>query len=103
MALVTIIARDVAPRFHGFLASTMLEVAPNIFISPRMSPAVRSRIWQVMCDWHAASPVGSLVIMWRDVREVGGVGLAYLGEPVRKLVEQDGMWLTRRIRQHTAL
>ena len=29
MALVMIVIRDVADRFHGFLSSAMLEVAPN--------------------------------------------------------------------------
>jgi CRISPR-associated protein Cas2 len=36
MALVMIVIRDVADRFHGFLSSVMLEVAPNVFVSPRM-------------------------------------------------------------------
>ena len=43
MALVMIVVRDVADRFHGFLASVMLEVAPNVFVSPRMNPGVRKR------------------------------------------------------------
>lgn len=30
MALVMTVTRDVADRFHGFLASVMLEVAPNV-------------------------------------------------------------------------
>ena len=32
MALVMIVIRDMANRFHGFLSSTMLEVAPNVFV-----------------------------------------------------------------------
>ena len=45
MALVVIVTRDVAYRYRGFLASVMLEVAPAVYISPRMSPAVRGRVW----------------------------------------------------------
>jgi hypothetical protein len=37
MALVTIVPRDVADRFHGFLASVMLEVSPCVFVAPRMT------------------------------------------------------------------
>ena len=96
MALVTLVTRDVPDRFHGFLASVMLEVAPNVFASPRMSPGVRQRVWQVLSDWHAADPRGSLVLVWRDLNETGGMGLAHLGTPPRELVEMDGMWLTRR-------
>ena len=96
MALVTIVTRDVADRFHGFLASVMLEVAPNVFVSPRMNKGVRERVWSVISDWHAYEARGSVVMIWRDLNETGGIGLAHLGTPSRELVEFDGMWLTRR-------
>lgn len=103
MALVMIVTRDVADRFHGFLASVMLEVAPNVFASPRMTKGVRERTWQVMVDWHASEPRGSLVMVWRDLEQTGGIGLAHLGTPPRELVEFDGMWLTRRVTPVVAL
>jgi CRISPR-associated protein Cas2 len=96
MALVMIVTRDVADRFRGFLASVMLEVAPNVFVSPRMTRGVRERTWSVVSDWHHQEPRGSLVMVWRDLNATGGVGLAHLGTPPRELVEMDGMWLTRR-------
>lgn len=96
MALVVVVARDVPRRFHGFLSSIMLEVAPNVFISPRMSPAVRQRVWAVISDWYGFERRGSLVMVWRDREAVGGVGIANLGIPPRKLAEVDGMWLVRR-------
>jgi CRISPR-associated protein Cas2 len=83
VALVMIVIRDVPDRFHGFLSSVMLEVSPNVFVSPRMNPGVRARVWTVMSDW-------------RDLNAVGGVGVAHLGDPPRELVEADGMWLVRR-------
>ena len=95
MALVTIVIRDVPDRFHGFLSSVMLEVSPNVFVSPRMSPGVRTRVWNVMSDWYKNEPQGSLVMVWRDLDAVGGVGVANLGDPPRELVEADGMWLVR--------
>jgi CRISPR-associated protein Cas2 len=98
MALVLIVTRDVADRFHGFLASVMLEVATNVFVAPRMNKGVRERTWKVVLDWHVQEPRGSLVMVWRDLNEVGGIGLAHLGTPSRELVEMDGMWLTRRIK-----
>jgi len=96
MALVMIVIRDVPERFHGFLSSVMLEVAPNVFASPRMSPAVRERVWSVLRGWHRDEKQGSLVMIWRDLNATGGVGVANLGDPPRKLVEVDGMWLVRR-------
>jgi len=103
MALVMIVIRDVATRFHGFLASVMLEVSPNVFVSPRMNPGVRARVWDVMCDWHGQEPNGSLVMIWRDSNATGGVGVANLGTPPRDLVEADGMWLVRRGKPAEAL
>lgn len=91
-----IVIRDVPDRFHGFLSSVMLEVSPNVFVSPRMNNGVRVRVWEVMSDWHGHERQGSLVMVWRDLNAVGGVGIANLGDPPRELVEADGMWLVRR-------
>ena len=103
MALVMVMTRDVADRFHGFLASVMLEVAPNVFVAPRMNKGVRARIWDVVTAWHGHEPRGNLVMVWRDLSEVGGIGLAHLGTPPRELVAMDGMWLTRRGKSANAL
>jgi CRISPR-associated protein Cas2 len=96
MPLVMIVTRDVADRFRGFLASVMLEVAPTVYVSPRMNKGVRERTWAVLSDWHNQEPRGSLVMVWRDLTATGGIGLAHLGTPPRELIEADGMWLTRR-------
>ncbi len=95
MALVTIVTRDVADRFRGFLSSVMLEVAPCTYVSPRMNRGVRERVWKVMTEWHGAEPRGSIVMIWRDPEATGGVGLAHLGTPSKTLVEIDGMWIAR--------
>jgi CRISPR-associated protein Cas2 len=96
MGLVVIVTNDVADRFRGFLASVMLEIAPTVYVSPRMNAGVRERTWKVLSDWHNAEPRGSIVMVWRDANETGGVGIATLGTPQRELVEVDGLWLARR-------
>lgn len=103
MALTMIVARDVPDRFRGFLSSVMLEISAGVFVSPRMSKSVRTRVWDVLSDWHRHLDSGSLVMVWRDANETGGVGLAHLGVPPRTLVEVDGMWLTRRSVSQKAL
>lgn len=95
MPLVVVVTRDVADRFRGFLASVMLEVAPTVYISPRMSRRVRERTWEVLSKWHDVEPRGSVVMVWRDNNAVGGAGLSHLGSPPRELIEADGMWLVR--------
>ena len=97
MALVVIVTRDVPYRFRGFLASVMLEIAPTVYISPRMNPGVRSRSWETLESWFSAEPQGSVVMVWRDMNETGGVGIKTLGEPPRGLVEVDGLWLVKRM------
>lgn len=97
MALVVIVTRDVPNRFRGFLASVMLEIAPTVYISPRMNPGVRTRTWDALADWYAAEPQGSCVMIWRDANETGGVGIKNLGEPPREIVDIDGLWLVKRL------
>src|SRR5699024_9587504 len=96
MALVVIVTRDVADRFRGFLASVMLEVAPTVYISPRMNAGVRTRTWKVLSDWYSTELRGSIVMVWRDMNEILGVGIATLGLPPHELIELDGLWLTCR-------
>lgn len=96
MPLVMIVTRDVADRYRGYLGSLMLEVAPTVYISPRMNPGVRSRTWSVLCDWHKSEPQGSIVMVWRDVNATGGIGITTLGTPPRELVDVDGLWLVRK-------
>ena len=95
MALVIIVTRDVPYRFRGFLASVMLEVAHTVYLSPRMNPGVRARTWEALSDWYAAEPQGSVVMVWRDLNETGGVGIKNLGVPPRELVDVDGLWLVK--------
>jgi CRISPR-associated protein Cas2 len=96
MALVVIVTRDVPYRYRGFLASLMLEVAPTVYISPRMNPGVRTRIWEVLSDWYASEPHGSIVMVWRDANEIGGIGIRNLGDPPTELTEIDGLWVAKR-------
>lgn len=96
MALVVIVTRDVPDRFRGFLGSVMLEVAPTVYISPRMNPGVRTRVWETLCDWFSPTECGSVVMIWRDLNEIGGIGIKTLGETPRQLMEVDGLWLVKR-------
>lgn len=96
MALTVIVTRDVADRYRGFLASVMLEIAAGVYLSPRMNTGFRARVWEVMREWHEAEPSGSIVLVWRDLNQTGGVGIETLGTPPKSLVEIDGMWITRK-------
>ncbi|WP_242466019.1 type I-E CRISPR-associated endoribonuclease Cas2e [Marichromatium gracile] len=74
----------------------MLEVAPTVYISPRMNSGVRVRTWNVLSNWHKSEPQGSIVMVWRDVSATGGIEIATLGTPPRELIDVDGLWLVRK-------
>lgn len=94
--MTVVVTRNVPNRYRGFLASCMLELAPGVYTSPQMNPAVRERVWNVCCDWAGVLPDDSGVIMtWRDAKEPSGQAVRVLGWPKKDLVEVDGMWLDR--------
>lgn len=96
MPMVVVITRDVEPRFRGFLGSTMLELSAGVYAHPRMSPAVRARIWDVLADWRAELGRGAIVMTWADTAANGGLGLTTLGEVPKDIVAHDAMLLVRR-------
>lgn len=96
MAMTVLVTRDVPMRSRGFLASCMLEIAPGIYTSPRMSKAVRERVWAVLSDWHEASGQGSVVLTWAEPKAAGGQAIRSLGTPATEIVEYDACFIVRR-------
>src|SRR4051794_16032031 len=92
--MVVIVTRDVADRFRGFLASAMLEIAPGVYTSPRMTAGARERVWGVIETWFAALGGGSVVMTWRDHKEPCGQGIRTLGSPPYRFVDIDGLVTT---------
>ncbi len=104
MPMTLVVTSNVAPRFRGFLASVMLEIAPGVYTGPRMTKSVRDRIWTVLEDWHGslhAMPKegegsASIVMTWRDKNATGGQSVSTLGLPHKTLVDVDGILLVKR-------
>ena len=97
MPMTIVVTVDVAPRFRGFLASCMLEIAPGVYTSPRMSPQVRARVWSVLEEWHSVLGGGGILMTWREASVPGGQALNFLGTPPRELCDADGLYLARRM------
>lgn len=95
MPLCVVITRGVEMRYRGFLASVMLELAPGVYASTRMSKGVRERVWDVMSEWHSQLQTGSIVMAWREAGAPGGLKVLTLGEPPKDLVEHEGSLLVR--------
>lgn len=85
-------------RFKGFLASVMLEIAPNTFVAPRFKRAALDRVWEVLRDWHAAAPEGYVIALIGSSEPRGVPEIRTLGLPPRTILEQDEMLLLLRER-----
>ena len=101
MPMTVVVTVDVAPKFRGFLGSCMLEIAPGVYTSPRITKAVRERVWNVLNNWYAERPKGGIVMTWRDQSLPGGQGVALLGVPPKELHDADGIFLARRVESST--
>lgn len=96
MSMTVVATRNVSPRIRGFLASMMLELTPGVYSAPRMSPAVRERMWSVLEEWFAHEMEASIVMIWQDSSLPGGQSVQILGAPPVTLVEVDGLVLARK-------
>ena len=100
MDMAVVVTRNVPDRYRGFLASCMLEVAPGVYTSPRMSAGVRERLWDVCEQWSEALPDDAGVLLtWRDKTQPAGQGIRILGWGKSEFIEHDGMWLARSTRE----
>ena len=98
MPMTLAITNSAPGRVRGFLASCMCEIAPGIYTAPRMTKAVRERLWNVLQGWfeHQANPDYSVLLTWPDRNEVGGQQVLTLGMPRTSLHCENGVYLTHR-------
>lgn len=96
MSMTVVVTRNVSDRIRGFLASSMLELGPGVYSAPRLSPAVRERLWNVVAEWFLLEREASMVMVWADPQMPGGQNVRVLGVPPVELVEVDGLIVTRR-------
>ncbi len=93
--MTIVVTVNVEARYRGFLASTMLEIAPGVYTSPRMTRGIRSRIWGVLSDWYYELRQGAIVMTWRDPAAVGEQRIRTLGEAPKSIVDADGVYLVK--------
>lgn len=96
MPMTMVVTRNVSDRTRGFLASSMLELAAGVYSAPRLSAAVRERIWDVLKEWWPYETDASIIMVWADKTIPGGQAVNTLGTPPIDLVEIDGIVLAKR-------
>jgi CRISPR-associated protein Cas2 len=87
--MTVVVTRNVSARVRGFLASAMLEIIPGVYSAPRLSPAVRDRVWEVLQEWFRNECDASVVMLWHERNKPGGQAVRVLGNPPIALVESD--------------
>lgn len=95
MPMTVAVTRNVSNRMRGFLASCMLEVAPGVYCSPRMSQGVRDRIKTVLDGWFPAEREASIVLLWANGSIPAGQETYILGSPPYELLNYDGFIVSR--------
>ena len=93
--MTVVVTVNVEARYRGFLASTMLEIAPGVYTSPQMTSGIRDRIWDVLSRWYYELGQGSIVMTWRDPGAVGEQMIRTLGQAPKSIVEADGVYLVK--------
>ena len=93
--MTVVVTVNVEARYRGFLASVMLEIAPGVYTSPRMTSGIRDRIWDVLSRWYYDSSRGALVMTWSDSTADGEQQIRLLGEAPKTIVDADGVYLVR--------
>lgn len=91
MSMTLVVTRNVSDRIRGFLASSLLELAPGVYSAPYISPAVRDRIWDILVEWFQQENEASVVMVWVDAAEPCGQSIKTLGTPPIKIVSLDGL------------
>ena len=90
-----VVTVNVEARYRGFLASVMLEIAPGVYTSPRMTSGIRNRIWEVLTGWYNELDRGAIVMTWSDPEAIGEQQTRLLGEAPKTIVEADGVYLVK--------
>lgn len=97
MSMTVLVTRNAPYRYRGFLTSCMLEIAPGVYTSPRMTKGVRERVWGVCVEWAGALPAdGGVLLTWQDAGQPSGQGIRVLGWAKSDIVDWEGIWALRR-------
>ena len=93
--MTVVVTVNVEARYRGFLASVMLEIAPGVYTSPRMTSGIRDRIWKVLSGWYNELDRGAIVMTWSEPEAVGEQRIRLLGDAPKTIVDADGVHLVK--------
>lgn len=96
MSTTVVVTRNVSARMRGFLASTMLELAPGVYVGGNISAGARERIWDTIAQWFPHERDASVVMVYPDASAPGHLAARFLGVPRLAIELIDGLVVTRK-------
>ncbi len=94
--MTIVVTRNVENRIRGFLASIMLEIAPGVYISPRLNTRVHEQMINVLKSYWMNLENQGIVVCWNDKKVPCGIGLFVMGSPPTSICDYDGLFLSMR-------
>ena len=75
----------------------MLEIAPGVYTSPKMTRGVRDRVIKVLEEWWNPYKNGSILVTWKDKSLSGGQAVLNFGLPPKEIIAVDGILLAKSV------
>lgn len=92
MSLTVIVARNAPARVHGFLRSSMVEIAAGVYVSVFLTKRAREQIWEELLPFGDGEC--SLVMVAEDSANPQRCCTWCSGTPRRDLLVLDGMLIS---------
>ncbi len=89
--MTVLVLERVPVRLRGTLTRWMLEIRPGVFVG-RVTAMVRDKLWEMAC--RGAGKGSVVMIQQADTEQ--GYRIRMHGEPTRKIVEVEGLYLVQR-------
>lgn len=89
--MTVIIVERAKPGLRGALTRWMLEVRAGVFVGT-LSLRVREKLWALIC---VRNPKGGSVMITR-ARNEQGFTIASHGDPSRRIIDNEGLWLVKK-------
>lgn len=96
MPMTVIVTNNAPERVRGFLSSVACEIAPGVYTSPRMTVAVRDRVWAILAGWFPHLASHSVLMTWPASDQPGGQAIRVLGLPRTEIVDHHGIFFAWR-------
>jgi CRISPR-associated protein Cas2 len=89
---------NVSGRVRGILASVALELAPGVYVAPKLNKRTLTSILDTLRNWFQyESNDASIAVVWRDTSAIGGISHIVFGASPIEICDLDGLLVSHRV------